>query len=238
MLILISLHDESFIYILFLLLRCQRGYLGPSDAWSEFVDERLTLLSKSVTSLTLPPSLKLPATVCPWWDCLVVSLSNLFLLTCPVWGTVSHLQVNWRYGIPVDIPWQMKINIGEEEVLITFTAQMATQTLCTPIKHWQCAMGVWALSYGESCIPLFQEYFLIIYHSHDTTQTNVPINTVLSEMELGITHYQNIVCFVIFLLLLGFYIISFFFSLEFHVFTMFILHCLETWDSGLWSRKL
>lgn len=172
---------------------------------SLFVDERLTLLSKSVTSLTLPPSLKLPAIVCPWWDCLVVSLSNLFLLTCPVWGTVSHLQINWRYGIPVNIPWQKKINTGGGGSSDNFHSPDGNPD--SLYSYW--ALGVRALSYGESCNPLLREYFLIIYHSHDTTQTNVPIDTVLSEMELGITHCQNIVCFVIFLLFLGFYILFF-----------------------------
>lgn len=79
---------------------------------------------------------------------------------------------------------------------------------------------------GKSCIPLFQESFLILSHSCDTTQTNVAIDTVLSEMELGTTHYQNN-------MLADFSIVSsflcyfnIFYHLEFCVF-MFVLHLMK-----------
>lgn len=79
-------------------------------------------------------------------------------------------------------------------------------------KAWAVwATGLWALLCGKSCIPPFQESFLNLYHSCGTAQTDAAIDTVLSEMEHGTTHYQNIICLLIFLLFLLFYVTLTFF---------------------------
>lgn len=79
---------------------------------------------------------------------------------------------------------------------------------------------------GKSCIPPCQESFLILSHSCDTTQTNVAIDTVLSEMELGTTHYQNNM-FANFSIVFSFLCyFNIFYHLEFCVF-VFVLNLMK-----------
>lgn len=210
------------------LLRCQGGYLGPSDTWSELTDESLALLSKSVTSLTLPPWLRLPAMLCPCWECSVLPLSNLFLLTRPMQGTISHCQVSPRYCIPGNIPWQKKINTGGGGSSESFHSPDGSPgSLYSDHETWAvCRAGMWAWSCGKSCIPPLQESFLILYHSCDITQTGVAIDTVLSRMEPGTTHCQNTTLgnfSIVFSFLCYFNI---FYHLEFCEF-MFVLHLMK-----------
>lgn len=166
--------------------------------------------------------------LCPYWERPVLSLPNLFLLSRPMQGTISHCQVRPRYGIPGNIPWQKKINTGGGGSSDSFHRTDGSPGSLYSEHETQAvwATGMWALSCGKSCIPPFQEFFLILYHSCDTTQTNVAIDTVLSQMELGTTHYQNILYLVIFLLFLVFYVTLTLFIVLNSVYSYSVYSCL------------
>lgn len=171
--------------------------------------------------------------LCPYWERPVLSLPNLFLLTCPMQGTISHCQVRPKYGIPGNISWQKKINTGGGGSSDSFHRTDGSPGSLYSEHETQAvwATGMWVLSCGKSYVPPFQEFFLILYHSCDTTQTNVAIDTVLSQMELGTTHYQNILYLVIFLLFSFLCYFNTFYSLEFCVFVfcvfMFVFHLMK-----------